>query len=88
MGRGQGLCPYLGAARVSCTRVCLVPLPSAHCRSPVMGFLVRQVQNSEFYGIFWSQLLGEDFWQLVPTCGVSFELAVGSVSSLGLVLFL
>lgn len=53
-----------------------------------MGFLVRQVQNSEFYGIFWSQLLGEDFWQLVPTCGVSFELAVGSVSSLGLVLFL
>ena len=88
MGRGQGLCPYLGAARVSCTRVRLVPLPSAHCRSPVMGFLVRQVQNSGFYGIFWSQLLGEGFWQLVSRCGLSCELAVGSLCSLGLVLFL
>ena len=57
------------------------------CPLPAMGFLVRQVQNSEFC-IFWSQLLGEGFWHPVPRCGVSCELAVGSVCFLGPVLFL
>lgn len=86
-GAGTGTLPF-PRTRSCQLHACLVPLPSARCPPPAMGFLVRQVQNSGFYGIFWSQLLGEGFWQPVSRCGLSCELAVGSLCSLGLVLFL
>lgn len=71
---GQGLALPLGPAHVSCTHVwcsLLLRCLTSH------GFPVRQVQNSGFHGIFWSQLLVKAFGSWCP--GVAFPCELGRV---------